>query len=122
MNTPTYKEQFDKITEAYIKGEIEPYRANFCFCGTLCDNSSSWFGICEVEHHNYKHYNGEEYVMMEVALLDTLRDVDRVDIEWEDKLFEGMVAALEVLKEIHISKGEIIDETPKFSKRELLKL
>lgn len=36
---------------------------------------------------------------------------------YEDKLFNGMVAALDKLKEIHIRHGEVIDEQPIFQKR-----
>lgn len=37
--------------------------------------------------------------------------------DYENKLFNGMVAALEVLKQIHIEHGEVIDEEPVFTKR-----
>ena len=37
----------------------------------------------------------------------------------EDKLFEGMCAALEVLKQIHKERGEDVDSVPEFKKRKL---
>lgn len=35
--TPTYKEQFDKITRAYIANELEPYQDCACFIGNLLE-------------------------------------------------------------------------------------
>lgn len=139
METPTYAEQFNKITEAYIQGKIQPYDREFCFCGTLGyvktdDMGSKW---------DYRLYYWDEYHKMEVALLKTLRDetigrdkcesiyIDKpggaadlrhelkTHVNYEAALFNGMCAALEVLKQIHISRGEIIDDVPQFTKRKL---
>lgn len=38
----TYRQAYDKIIDAYFKGEIRPMEAMFCFCGILSDNSSVW--------------------------------------------------------------------------------
>jgi hypothetical protein len=137
MNTPTYKEQFDKITSAYIKGEIEPMSPSFCFCGTLAENKD-W---CVLEPFTNKHgYSSFEYKHMEDALLTELMPlgVERCigwgtptpgrwtgypntdDPTYEDRLFAGMCKALDVLKEIHEFRGEIVDPIP-FKKRELVK-
>jgi hypothetical protein len=35
MNTPTFKEQFDKITMAYFDDTLEPYTNCACFIGNL---------------------------------------------------------------------------------------
>lgn len=137
MNTPTYKEQFDKITEAYIKGNIEPYKSNFCFCGTIAPEEYSSEGF-----KNWNNYDGKfvqskhfysliEYGQMEEALfiplnayngrtssLSGLRLTEE-DEGYEDALFTGMCDALDVLKQIHISKGEIIDDVPVFKKRKI---
>ena len=138
MNTPTYKEQFDKITEAYIRGEIKPFNSTFCFCGTLAPEEYSNEGFKNWNDHDgrfnqKKHfYSLEQYGDMEEALFSALGAyTGRMSSfikpclesdEYEDVLFNGMCAALEVLKQIHISKGEVIDETPKFTKRELSKI
>lgn len=128
MNTlPKYSEQYDKIINAYFKDEIQPLEAKFCFCGTLADNSDEWCNIRYSRRCNYfMFYTGNEYVMMERALLDTLQkgiNGEVVSYEelngYEERLFNGMAAALEVLKQIHIKRGEIIDEAPQFKKREL---
>lgn len=41
--------------------------------------------------------------------------------QYEAALFAGMSAALDVLKQIHIERGEVIDEVPVFTKRQLAK-
>src|SRR5688572_14773360 len=42
MNTPTYKEQFDKITTAYINNELQPWQECACFIGNLLNGDSQW--------------------------------------------------------------------------------
>lgn len=113
----TYSEAYDKIIQAYFKDELEPYQPNFCFCGNLCDKTDYWFVANAVNNtHNASHgYSGLELFEMEQALLRYVNPGPYT--EYEDNLFEGMAAALEVLKQIHISRGEIIDEAPTFTKR-----
>lgn len=121
----TYKEAYDKIIEAYFKDEINPMDASFCFCGTLCDGDIGWHGCTHGRVHNdFMFYRGVEYVRMERALLDTIREFHGYYIKsdnpgYEDALFEGMSAALDVLKQIHIERGEIVDELPSLTKRGL---
>lgn len=120
---PTFKEQFDKITEAYIKGEIKPYDASFCFCGTLCNNTRMWQISRNLAHNDWGGYVGNDFIRMENALLITIEN-EFPQAHWldipEDVLFEGMCAALEVLKEIHREKGENIEQQFEFKKRELV--
>lgn len=121
----TYKEAKEKIFDAYFKDEIQPFNTCFCFCGTLCDNNSSWYnfhaglhcdGMLLQTHYPSHGYSGEELKRMEYALLREL-PIDRNN--YEVKLFEGMCSALEVLKEIHKSRGENVDEEIPFVKRDL---
>jgi hypothetical protein len=61
---------------------------------------------------------------MEKALFSNFRDrfsYDRLNDypEYEDELFAGMCAAIDVLKQVHIEHGEVIDEVPVFEKRVL---
>jgi|SRR6476620_1568213 len=122
----TYNEAYNKIINAYFKDEIVPLDGNFCFCGTLCDNTSDWLGL----FHNYPShgYTGRDFDRMEEALFNGIRVTAKVDSVnvlsrragiYEDALFAGMCAALEVLKQIHEQRGEKIDETPAFTKRQL---
>jgi hypothetical protein len=125
-----YSEAYDKIIQAYFKDEIQPKNANFCFCGTLCDGSDDWFGNTLTAHHDFGEYTGDDFLRMEIALFEpfmkafwnfiqTPDEDQRNDPQYEDILFQGMAAALDVLKQIHIEMGEIIDETPSFTKRQL---
>jgi hypothetical protein len=122
----TYKESKDKIIAAYFNNEIEPYEMEFCFCGTLAyDNYACDWSV--------DFYTKRELKDMEKALLQTIKDetvgeiCDMYGLErgnrlrvvrnkiqahpnYETALFNGMVNALEVLKQIHINKGEEIEE------------
>lgn len=135
MERLTYNQAYDKIIQAYFKDEIEPYNSDFCFCGTV-SNGKCWFrGECE-------NYYPSQFKEMEFALLDNIRlgtlggndiyfappfaeDLGRIRIEvknhpnYEEALFIGMCAALNVLKEIHRSRGENVDDVPAFTKRPL---
>lgn len=130
MKTLTYKEAFDKITEAYIRGEIKPLDCKFCFCGTLSPDNL-WY---EQRKASDYPYTMTEYEQMEDALFSGLADITGKAIysgiaicvgerlinhhpNSEEALFEGMKRALEVLRQIHIERGEIIDEVPEFTKR-----
>lgn len=135
MEKLTWPQAFNKITEAYIKDEIKPYDGEFCFCGTLAGfnafvgNSKGWYTNI---------YKFDDLLEMEFALLSTIKektlgggdiyfqweDNERPSVirhpNYEDALFEGMCAALDVLKEIHRSRGEDVDEIQtQFTQRKL---
>ncbi len=130
---PNYREQYDKIIQAYFRDEIEICDSEFCFCGTLSPTGRKWntspnfsWGKDSYQDHKYDHpqpYTLSEYKRMEWALVDTKNDYaahNGIRSDHEDAIFMGMSAALEVLKQIHISRGEKIDEDiPQFTKREL---
>lgn len=130
MEKLTYRQAYDKIIEAYFKDEIEPLDGNFCFCGNLCDNTSDWMGW--QENYDSHGYAGGDFDRMEHALFAGMKRVAGVDSVcyiphtspiYEEALFAGMSAALDVLKEIHRSRGENVDEDiPAFTKRELVKI
>jgi hypothetical protein len=123
MEKLTYKQAYDKIIEAYFKDEIQPEDPQFCFCGTLCDNDARWYG-CRLDGYHYSShgYNGVDFVKMEKALCDQTRSLRKRDEGYEDALFDDMSAALDVLKEIHRSKGENVDDLPALKKRGLIKV
>lgn len=125
MNTPTYEQQWQKITEAYMRDEIKPYNSTFCFCGTLCDKSSKWYGDVMTYHHSQNGYEGNDFVKMETALLTVINnrlklslfsnfiDVDGIikryfeHPDYESALFLGMTEALEVLRQIHAERCDV---------------
>lgn len=120
----TYQQAYDKIIQAYFKDEIKPGIATFCFCGTLCDHTIEWFGSqLNAKHYSSHGYTGDDFVRMENALFHNnpfFYDFHRErDDDYEDLLFLGMSAALDVLKQIHIERGEVINEAPVFHKRSL---
>lgn len=119
-----YQTAYNKIIDAYFKDEIKPFEAKFCFCGTLCDNSSKWFrsyvNMSGVRRHkDFGDYSGNDYYRMEQVLLNNVSCTQGTP-RYEASLFAGMSAALDVLKQIHIERGEAIDEVPVFVKRELV--
>lgn len=127
----TYKQAYDKIIEAYFKDEIRPNEYDFCFCGTLAGNRH-W------TDEGDPNYSGAEYSKMELALFSSFPETkityitgpcfedqyayhpETTILDYEDKLFAGMSAALDVLKQIHIDRGEIIDEPIPFTQRQLV--
>lgn len=116
MKQLTYRQAYDKIIDAYFKDEIEPMKQEFCFCGTIAPN-----GNWHIQGKGKYPYSTIEYMRMESALLNKVGD--RIDSQdYESDLFEGMSAALEVLKEIHRSRGENVDEpnTHPFTQRQLI--
>lgn len=131
MNKLTYKQARDRIIEAYFKDEIQPMNCNFCICGTL-HGSGDWWRSKEGP------YSLEEYRRLEFALLlRTINFNSRLRCyhnniagfeksltseelaQYEIQLFVGMSAALDVLKDIHLSWGENIDKEEVFAQRKL---
>lgn len=131
-----YAEAYDRILQAYFRDEIKPFNAEFCFCGTLQGNMGWVYDWAVV------NYTATEYDKMEAALLGqffkfgVLPTADRgtwigcgsIEVsrmqkhkDYEDVLFNGMCAALEVLKQIHIERGEDVEGVVEFKKRELVK-
>jgi hypothetical protein len=120
--TMTYKQAYDKIIDAYFKDEIIPMNCNFCFCGTLA-HDSSWWKRSDHRDKSYP-YSVDEYNSMEAALFGKLYELGKAERwkrnpKYEEVLFAGMSAAVDVLKQIHIERGEVIDEVPVFTKRQL---
>lgn len=135
----TYKEQFDKLTRAYIAEEVNPYRSCNCFIGNLL-GTDEWKRNIESEHNG--QYSGEEIANMEVNFMSTvkhltiggrdnffanafsereinlLRDSIFTHPNYENALFKAFESTLDMLKLIHIFKGEIINNAPIFIKRQ----
>lgn len=141
MNRPTYKEQFDKITRAYIENKLDPYNGCACFIGNLLNNTSSWGNYrCYFPGGKSLTYRDEVicgYNMVDITDMENnfLRTIEHKTCtrplyaggtlevthhdNYENALFEAMESTLDILKQIHIRDGEIIDETPEFKKRQL---
>lgn len=125
---PTYKQQFDKLTEAYIKGEVNPMDRCACFVGNLL-GGKNWNDIIDRQgFYTADEIGNIEWEFMfnstkqKLGVRCWLRNFGDNPLavpsaEDEQILFESFSHTLEVLKQIHISKGEIIDAAPEFKKR-----
>lgn len=137
MDKLTYKQAEDLIFQAYFNDEIKPFHPSFCFCGTLSPDERWEYSGTASSLLQYPYTRSEygkmeqalfstfpEYVWLNICAIEDVPDFDNeeiVDVEnYEEKLFAGMCAALEVLKYIHISRGEIIDEPVPFKQRKLV--
>lgn len=142
-----YKTQFDKLTSAYIAGKVDPYSACGCFVGNLLNNSINWVKARDldlkvakdqttktiskecVDEESNNSYSLQEIYDLERIFLRTYREnngdyyaFDSIrgtgaTKQDEDALFIAFEKTLEYLKQLHISKGEVIDEIPVFEKR-----
>lgn len=131
MEKLSYKEARNLIIDAYFKDEIKPFNPSFCFCGTLAPDSNwvtlgeNYMGRPILKVKEYP-YSIEEYRRMEKPLMNALclATVGRLwelgpgfepwhmkcHPEWENGIFTGMCDSLDVLKQIHIERGENVDE------------
>lgn len=133
MNTLTYIEARDKIWNAYFRDEIKPCAPEFCFCGTL-EGGYNWLFEDKAINYSVKQYGEMERALFSHfpniiwqkpgGLINQLEggwldDIFRLR-NYEELLFSGMLAALEVLKQIHRERGEPIPEDePLLTKRNL---
>lgn len=143
----TFKQQFDKLTEAYIKNEVDPYEPCGCFVGNLLNKRTEWmdgrgsvwtyenyFDELEIKQkgtRDYKtalnviqaqaegFYTVKEIFQLEGTFMSTYVKLCKCDDIDEDALFVAFEKTLELLKQIHESKGEQVDEYV-FQKRELV--
>lgn len=131
MRHPTYKEQYDKITRAYFRNEIEPYLNCACFIGNLLNNTDKWNAMRDCITGNkmtpvvdaktldpvFGFYTIEEICEMENNFLDAIENYSYTG--WENSVFYAMSSTLDMLRKIHESKGEIT-EVQSFTKRQLV--
>lgn len=139
MRQPTFKEQFDKITTAYIKDELEPYQDCACFVGNLLNNTTTWafcrrqvmtsgktYEQCKwneslladtIQKEAGGFYTPEEILRLEGNFMQFLYNAT-LGTSTEDIIFSAMDSTLDMLRKIHESKGEVIEDY-KFEKRQL---
>lgn len=139
MNTPTYEQQWQKLTEAYLRGEMQPCNSCCCFIGNLLNGNSDWASgrtfdytkpdtpaipIPSLVHFTSKaiikesngYYSVEEILNMETIFLNVACNSD----DYNEGIFEGMTAALEVLRKIHEAKGDPTAKYITLAKRQLV--
>ena len=147
MKKLTFQEAYNKIVKAYMRNELDPLIPCKCFIGNLLNRSGEWasarnwpfsdntFGnpyisnyintekecrVCVAIHSN-DTYTLEEIIELERVFLMALggtHEIVEENMKDEEILFEAMEVTLEALKQLHISKGEVIQDYS-FKKREL---
>lgn len=112
MQLPKYSIQEAKIIDAYMSNDLDPYNNIFCMCGILTDFENSWKQERHQSNFKDRHpYTANEYLRIESSLFFGIFEIDKEyrNPPSPDALFNGMLKGLEVLKNIHQEKGEIID-------------
>lgn len=143
-------DQYNKIVNAYMQNKLNPSICEACFVGNLLNNNGKWgFGrlvtngsttdplitnidktialACLMQEAS-GFYTMAEIAKIEQVFLGTLSETGKYNIDlsdhksprYEERLFKAMEVTLEHLKALHIAKGEIIEDNPIFSKRELV--
>jgi len=139
---PKFKTQYDKIVTAYLKNELNPWVCTNCFVGNLLNNKNGWgtgYYIGgpsenqEMEIWNKKVIDDESnglYTPEEISLIEANflfggnqrgkrpSGLNPVLTDYEETLYKAMERGLIFLKEVHESKGEVV-ENYSFQKREL---
>jgi len=149
MKTPTFEEQYQKIVSAYYKNELNPLQSCACFIGNMLNNNETWsrgrdfynrshgWNIME-ECDKSQVESALECLKQESNSFYTIADIIKLEQNFlrisipinciinahghkirEDNLFKAMESTLEMLREIHESKGEIVKDY-NFVKREVV--
>lgn len=132
MNNPRFIDQYNKIVGAYLRDELRPMDSCACFVGNLMNGRSTWrylqlnrtnaYGLICLEMEANNFYTAEEVCQLEEIFMH-MGEEDSVAYrihppDYEDRLYRAMERALLYLRQLHESKGEVI-EGYKFRKREL---
>ena len=154
----TFKEQYDKIVDAYFGNRLEPFNGCACFVGNLLNNRSAWqlvrkwnyegkgkitedllhytAGLNCIVKNSQGFYSPSDIVRIENNFLAKInentanfsgieeyndKDIDTIQEHpnYEEALFIAMDSTLDLLKQIHEAKGEVVD-IPKLEKRQLV--
>lgn len=143
----TFSEQKDKLINAYLKNEINPYDNCACFIGNLLNGNHGWAFArplsmkalgCSEQECKIRSYQAINTIMRESVGTYTLEEIYNLEKTFmdiikkggvgsaynnytpkeEDVIFQAFSAALDHLQRIHESKGEVIEEF-QFKQRKL---
>lgn len=129
MIRPTYEQQWQKITEAYMRDEIEPYIPCGCFIGNLLNRNDEWeearhindptseYAECTPKSRSSSLYSARGFraIKEQSGGLYDIKDICRMEEVFlrvfnskqdEQSLFNAMNITLEVLRQIHEAKGD----------------
>jgi len=126
----TFREQYDKLVGAYLKNQVIPTESCACFVGNLLNGTRKWrcareynfmgnpsilysldnerAGIIEISKEGKGMYTLEDISVLEDTFMLTWCDKKMCNSN-EDALYTAFEKALIKLKEIHESKGEIVE-------------
>jgi hypothetical protein len=139
----SFKEQFDKLTEAYIRNEVNPYEPCGCFVGNLLNRHQDWVTVrlswaSPIADRSLPFYE-DGYKCIKKESDGTYTPQEITDLEFlfmmtyeinggtssqtksekeEDALFIAFETTLDALKKLHEANGEKVDEFT-FKKRTL---
>jgi len=147
-----FKTQYNKLVNAYLKDQVNPYNGCACFVGNLLNNSMGWvtnkyrkaslhlviseedsnsaiYCISRQSDNTYteKDIFDLEYKFMSICNNKNSLECAKNGSSWqalskevqENRLFKAFEETLLLLKQIHESKGEVIEDYT-FKKRELV--
>ncbi len=132
----TFREQFDKLVKAYLANQVRPKDPCACFVGNLLNGSTAWTRARAITHDGEfrkksvcqkTKYDVQRSIRLNSDNTYTTNEIYTLEIlfmkTWaaggknEDSLFEAFEKTLLKLREIHESKGEVIQDYD-FQKRE----
>lgn len=140
---PTFKQQYDKIVGAYLRNELMPFYDCACFVGNLLNNNGDWFDarkttdgttfgspiVCIIpDQYAINNRGALETIQKEGHGLYSIADICSIEQNFlrtynknkgEDGLFSAMESTLLILRQIHESKGEVVEDYI-FEKRTLI--
>lgn len=121
MNHLTFTEAYQRVVDAYETGKIDLINSFKCFCGVLADNNKWRSRIREGEYP----FTVDEYLRMENAVILTVdkntinsglirggsinistHKLMRLHDNYEEALYQGMIAGIQAMYEIYIDRGE----------------
>jgi len=143
-NQPNFITQYNKIVNAYLKNELKPCLPCACFVGNLLNNTREWiqargldFEVLNSQDLWIKEgkscileegggvYTPEDIFKLESNFMKCIYGEDLIKCEddfeegeFEEAIYQAMESTLLILKEIHISKGEMVEDYI-FTKRNL---
>lgn len=127
----TFKTQYEKLVKAYISDKVEPNESGACFIGNLLNGAGEWMcfkhavywqsrdaevqnALFVIQQESDNTYTPKELLQIEGAFMRVWRRYG----ENEESLFKAFEHALMLLRKLHESKGEVIEDYG-FKKREL---
>lgn len=140
---PTFKQQYDKIVGAYLRNELDPHNGCACFVGNLLNKNREWEKIrvpYAGSHYLDTHFKSrlvperQNYMIGEACVkslsnnLYSAEDVRQLEQNFlqifnknmdEESLFSAMESTLLMLRQMHESKGETVEDYI-FEKRVLI--